>query len=163
MDFSEFKDAGLLDELARIGANEGTRARLIDAIGFPRQSVPAFRDSYSFWLDITVAIEDGILSSGDLDGLASAVRKLFPGNKVFTAAPLIKPADAMPAVSKEPFRVLMLSASPDGYPCCASMWKPGKVLTPCEEHHGATAYSWRYRMQSGPKISWKSFFVTAPI
>lgn len=116
MDFPEFKRLKLLDELARLGASDGVRARLIDAINFPRAHVPAFRDSYSFWLEVTRAIEDGIAADVDLDSLARAVLKLYPGNKAFRAAAGARHENSAISDTREHLRVLMLSASPDGYP-----------------------------------------------
>lgn len=74
-------DHELVDELARVLADEGQARLVAQRAGLPPSMLPAFRTSLVFWTHVIDAARNGAIAGG-VAAVAAAAARLFPGNAV---------------------------------------------------------------------------------
>lgn len=73
----------MITELARTFSKQDSAIRLARAAGFPKERLPVFRTSQSFWDQVVDEAENGVLKGG-LSALVSKAAETYPNNEAFS-------------------------------------------------------------------------------
>jgi len=85
MDFDEFRQLHLVDELAKVFSNYGKAQLLLRRAEIPIERLPRFDVPLEYWSEVCELLFQGLLPDG-MTRLLGAVSQQYPGNVVFRQA-----------------------------------------------------------------------------
>lgn len=88
MNFKEFIDNGILDELSYVIQGQEQATIILESIGYPRGGRPQYpinSNTLEYWTNICTTITNGSVPGGnDLQVLVDALARRYPSNPIFT-------------------------------------------------------------------------------